>query len=105
MNGAVWDQLLRSLRLLDDAAFPVALGAVFSSVVDDAKMSAKAASHCVLEAGRRLRLSNDEIHQAEWLARFHHSLDEAPDLTLAELKRALAEPLAEDLLHILEARL
>lgn len=104
-GGLAWQQLLESFRQLGAASFPLALGAAFSAAVDEAGLTPKAASRCVLEAGKRLRLSNDEIDHAEWLVRCRHSLDEAPGLSLARLKRILAEPLAEDLLQMVEARL
>jgi poly(A) polymerase len=104
-GGSTWQQLLETFRQLKSATFPLVFGAAFSAVVDEAGVTQKVASQCVLEAGKRLRLSNDEIDHAEWLVRYRHSLDEAPGLSLARLKRILAQPLAEDLLLMVEARL
>ena len=97
--------MLSALHALGEVKFPIALGVLFCSAIDESGLLETWASQVVLDAGKRLRLSNDEIHDAEWLVRFRHVLRDAPGLSLARLKRVLAEPLFEDLLRLLEARL
>lgn len=101
----LWQELLTALSALGEVDFPIGLGLLFCSAIDQSGLTEKPASHVVLDAGKRLRLSNDEIHHAEWLVRFRDALSGAPELPLARLKRVLAEPLAGDLLTLLEARL
>ena len=101
----LWQELLTSLSALGEVDFPIGLGLLFCSAIDQSGLAEKPASHVVLDAGKRLRLSNDEIHHAEWLVRFRDALSCAQKLSLARLKRVLAQSLAEDLLALLEARL
>lgn len=101
----LWRELLTALSALGEVEFPIGLGLLFCSVIDQSGLAEKPASQVVLDAGKRLRLSNDEIQHAEWLVRFRDVLRSAPELSLARLKRVLAEPLAGDLLALLEARL
>lgn len=104
-SDALWAELLSGMEFLGDADFPLAFGMLFAAVLDERETVGKTESQVVSEAGKRLRLSNEEISQAEWLARHRHRLCEAPQLPLAPLKRVLAQPLAEALLQLLEARL
>ena len=101
----LWRELLTALTALGEMDFSIGLGLLFCSAIDQSGLAEKPASQLVLDAGKRLRLSNDEIHHAEWLVRFRDVLSCVQELSLARLKRVLSEPLAEDLLALLEARL
>ena len=54
---------------------------------------------------RRLKLSNHERERSTWLVAQRDALREAPELPLARLKRLLAHPYRDDLLHLFHARL
>jgi poly(A) polymerase len=102
---AAWSQLLRTLKRLGDATFPLAFGTLLCVIMDNADLPQKAAFRLVLKIGKRLRLSNDEIEHARWLVEFRNSINDASDLPLAQLKRILSESRIEDLLQMQEARL
>jgi poly(A) polymerase len=95
---AEWSRLLQHLRLLGDADFSVAFAAVFAAITDAQSLNANETAAAIDAAGRRLRLSNREIADAVWLTTHRHTLRDAASLSLAKLKRMLAEPLAGDLL-------
>ena len=95
---AEWSRLLQHLRLLADADFSVAFAAVFAAIADARNLNADDAAAAIDAAGRRLRLSNREIADANWLTTHRHALRDAASLSLARIKRTLAEPLAGDLL-------
>ncbi|MBI1312644.1 CCA tRNA nucleotidyltransferase [bacterium] len=95
-----WSRLLQHLRLLGEAGFPVAFAALFTAVADVQNLDLEATAIAVESAGRRLRLSNREIADAAWLVTHSRALRDAAGLSLARLKRTLAEPLALDLVKL-----
>lgn len=97
---AEWSRLLQHLRLLGDAEFPVALAAVFAAIADPQSLKDDEVTAVIDGVGRRLRLSNREITDAAWLTTHRHALRAAASLSLAKLKRTLAEPLAGELLKV-----
>ncbi len=99
-RDAEWTRLLQHLRLLGDADFSVAFAAVFAAIADSRKLDTDEAAAVIDAAGRRLRLSNREIADTAWLTAHRHAIRNAASLSLAALKRTLAEPLAGDLLKL-----
>lgn len=97
-DGDAWNRLLLRMRHLGTADFPVALASAFAAAGEAAALEPSRAAEMLEAAGRRLRCSNRDIADAAWLVRNQHAIRNASDLSLARLKRILAEPLAADLL-------
>lgn len=99
-----WDRLLNGLRLLVDPAFPLVLALLFESSILASGATSKAGVEAAVAAGRRLKLSNQEIDAATWLLKHRCSLDNASSLPLSQLKRILAQKLAPDLIALIRIR-
>jgi poly(A) polymerase len=89
-----WRDTLRRLELLKSPSFELAMAALLASGV---------ATRDVNKICLRFKLSNDETDRIVWLVAHQHDLDDAPQLSLATLKRRLAHPYCEDLLRLLNA--
>jgi poly(A) polymerase len=70
----------------------------------DAEERARGGAISAAAICRRLRLSNREIEDIEWLVAHQHDLDSAAELPLSRLKRLLAHPLIGDLLALVRVR-
>ncbi|MFP6763286.1 MAG: CCA tRNA nucleotidyltransferase [Planctomycetaceae bacterium] len=93
-----WEQLENGLQRLGETRFPVSLALILGAVFDaEGAASGSQAVAAVRKAGRRLRLSNEEIRDVSWLVANRHGLDDAPRISLARLKRTLNAPLCADL--------
>jgi poly(A) polymerase len=104
VNGD-WDKVEHALGELKTASFPTAFATLFSCVefaVDTA--DDESIGELIVSSGKDLRLSNDEIDQAEWIAKNLHRLDEAAALPLATLKRTLVHQFAGDLLEVMRVQ-
>ena len=89
-----WVETLRRLELLHQPSFELALAALLKSLP---------AKPTVYDICRRLKLSNEEIDRIVWLVAHQSDLDDAAGLSLAALKRCLANPCRDDLLQLLGA--
>jgi poly(A) polymerase len=89
-----WQVTLRRLDLLESPSFELAMAALLKPLSDQP---------IVGHVWRRLKLSNDECDRIEWLVAHQQDLDDAPQLSLAALKRTLAHPYFEDLLKLVRA--
>ena len=103
-SDEAWSVLIHRLEHLAHAGFPVALACVFSTIAEARGVDRFEMAEELRTAGRRLRLSNDEVVRAAWLVRHANALDEPECLSLAELKRTLAASYVDDLLQLLKAR-
>ncbi len=84
---------LSALRLLQEPSFELAFAMLLRDVSN-------------IEAiCRRLKLSNDELEKTAWLVRQQDALREPDKLSLAQLKRLLAQPFRDDLLALTRATL
>ncbi|NQV26198.1 MAG: CCA tRNA nucleotidyltransferase [Rhodopirellula sp.] len=104
-----WSQLVKSLRLLIEPTFALALAVLLAAAIEDQSSAADpgrdvAAANLAAKVGRRLKLSNHEIDDAGWLLKHRHSLDDASGLPLSPLKRVLAQRLAADLIALIRVR-
>lgn len=89
-----WKQVLDSLHLLHHPRFELCMAVLLGPVQD---------SSIVVSFCRRLKLSNDETDRIKWLHANRNSLNNAAQLTLAELKRTLSHTCRDDLLESLRA--
>ena len=89
-----WQVTLNRLELLELPSFELAIAALLKPLAD---------KHVVDKVCRRLKLSNDETDRISWLVAHQNDLDDAPNLSLAALKRTLAHPYCEDLLKLSRA--
>lgn len=89
-----WTSTLGSLELLHHPSFELALAALLKPLPP---------LPMVHDICRRLKLSNVETENTVWLIAHQSDLDQASNLSLAKLKRCLAEPLHEELLKLMEA--
>lgn len=97
-NTDAWARLLQHLRLLGNTDFPVALAAVLATITDR-QLNESLSGQQVEIIGKRLRLSNREISDAGWILAHRETLQDASSLSLAQLKRLLAQPLAAALIQ------
>ncbi len=98
-----WALMRNMLRLLQAPSFPLAFAVLHDDVSDCGSDSADAIL-VTAEAGKRLRLSNDEIAAAVWLLKHRNSLRSASTQSLARLKRVLSEPGGRELLSLLRVQ-
>lgn len=89
-----WNDTLRRLEFLEQPSFELALAALLMP------LSAKSV---VSEICRRFKLSNLETDRIVWLVEHQHDLDQPSQLSLARLKRCLANPFGDDLLRLMTA--
>lgn len=87
---------LRMLDQLQQPSFELALAVLLHS------LPAKPVAY---DACRRLKLSNEEIDRITWLVAHQDDLANAPEQSLARLKRTLAHPCRDDLLSLLRVKL
>ncbi len=105
-----WQQVLAKLRLLQAPTFPLAWAALLECTMEKISQShggdrAEVSALQAIEAiGRRLKFSNKEIEDAAWLLKHRRALDNASGKTHAQLKRVLAEPLAQELISLIRVR-
>ena len=86
-----WQITLRRLELLESPSFELAMAALLKPLSDKS---------VVEKVCRRLKLSNDECDRIAWLVAHQTDLDDAPQLSLAALKRTLAHPYRDDLIKL-----
>lgn len=91
-----YEATLRSLSLLEDPSFELAMAVLLHTIADERK---------VHEICRRLKLSNDETNRITWLVAHQDDLLRSPTLPLAPLKRILAHPYRDDLIALLRVKL
>jgi poly(A) polymerase len=87
---------LHMLHLLDEPRFELALAALLHMLP---------AEPTVRDICLRLKLSNEEKDRTVWLVAHQDDLRAAPEFSLAQLKRALSHPYADDQLKLLHVRL
>jgi poly(A) polymerase len=97
---AEWEAVLLALQSLQTDRFSVAFAVLFSCC-DFVGVASSKIANWLVDSGKELRLSNEEIDAAEWLVKNVHRLDSAETLPLATLKRTLVQPLASDLLELM----
>lgn len=93
-NEEALRRTMHMLQLLDQPRFELALATLLNTVPEHAE------SIC-----RRLRLSNHETAAVVWLLDHRDSLDNAPELPRARLKRLMAHRLFGDLLSLARVKL
>lgn len=98
------ERLLSLLNALDEPSFPLAFATLLLPVAESSQLPLHETCELAQNASHRLKLSNRETHDAGWLLSSRDSLNNASTLSLASLKRVLANPLARDLLHLMTAR-
>jgi poly(A) polymerase len=109
-DSSRWSRLTSRLRLLVEPnvalAFAVLLEAAgeCGNVGECGSEGACAVAKLADQAGRRLKLSNQEINDAGWLLKHRRSLDNAATLRLSTLKRVLSQRLASDLIALIRVR-
>lgn len=98
-----WHLTRNMLRLLQAPSFPLAF-AVLHDRVDACDNESADVISVTTEAGKRLRLSNDEIAAAVWQLKHRDTLRMAETRTVARLKRTLAESGGRELLSYLRVQ-
>lgn len=88
------------LRLLQQPSFPLAL-ATLHDRLGDCGFESFDPMQRVIDAGRRLKLSNQEIDAAAWLLKHRATIRKASQQSLARLKRTLCEPGAYELVDLM----
>ncbi len=92
---STFDISLRMLALFDAPSFPLAFSALLQALPVET----------VRDIGKRLRLSNEEIDRTTSLVAMQDTLRTAPTMSLAQLKRILAQPQRDELLALLRVKL
>jgi poly(A) polymerase len=102
-----WLRTLDMLEHLGEATFEDAMAALLHTVPcpERTRRRDEGTSGTVRAICRRLRLSNEELEQIEWLVSRRHALDDPSCLSVAQLKRLLAHPWSTALRNLLRARL
>jgi poly(A) polymerase len=90
--NSVWQETLERLPLLEEPSFELAAAALLASLPD--------AAHAARAAGKRLRLSNDEIDTIAWLLAHKADVLASKTKSLAQLKRLLVNPRARELIEL-----
>ncbi|MDA0808198.1 MAG: CCA tRNA nucleotidyltransferase [Planctomycetota bacterium] len=103
-DSSRWRRLTSRLRLLVEPNVALAFAVLLEAAGDCASEGACAVSKLADQAGRRLKLSNQEINDAGWLLKHRRSLDNASTLPLSTLKRVLSQRLATDLIALIRVR-
>ncbi|MBL6707616.1 MAG: CCA tRNA nucleotidyltransferase [Planctomycetaceae bacterium] len=103
-DSSRWRRLTSRLRLLVEPNVALAFAVLLDAAGDCASEGACAVSKLADQAGRRLKLSNQEINEAGWLLKHRRSLDNASTLPLSTLKRVLSQRLAADLIALIRVR-
>lgn len=99
-NRQSWDLLLRRLELLRSPSFELALAVTLSV---SAEQRPREVADLVSTCCRRLKLSNKELEQTQWLLENRDSLRNAEQQPVAQLKRLLIHPQISDLLAFARA--
>jgi poly(A) polymerase len=86
-----WSTTLNRIDLLEQPSFELAFAALVQAL--DARPT-------VMTICRRLKLSNEESDSIIWLVEHQADLNQAPQLSLAALKRLLAHPLSARLIAL-----
>ena len=89
---AEWTVTLRRLQLLNSPGFELAFAALLVALLEADRLGGPIC--------KRLRMSNEEVGQVEWLLRHIVGLRMSLTKTVAELKRLLAQPAARDLIEL-----
>ena len=90
-----WTEGLKTLERLEQPCFELALAVLLMSISDVTVTE---------RICRRLKLSNDETERTIWIVAHQRDLDDARQLSLANLKRTLSHPYRDDLLAFQRAR-
>lgn len=102
-DAGEWDVTLHMLQLLQAPSFELAAAVLWHAVGigDDGTPATDERIAAVAETiGERLRLSNQETGRIGQLLAHRHALRDAPRLSLATLKRLMAQPFIEELLEL-----
>lgn len=91
-----FEATLQMLHLLREPRFELTMATLLHTLPADP---------AVRTICRRLKLSNEETDRIVWLAAHQDDPRDAPNWTLAQLKRALAHPYHDDQLQLLHAKL
>lgn len=97
-NAPRWLRTLAMLDRLEAPGFELALATLLFELAT--LHSPEAAAKMAGELGRRLRFSNRELEHLSWLLAHCRVLHEAPQWTLAKLKRLFADPRIGDLIRL-----
>ena len=89
-RSSEWESILRRLELQSTSSFELAMATLLCL------LHGTTGPQAICE---RLKLSNHETHQILWLLKHCDDLENAQQLSLASLKRRLAQPLVELLLE------
>lgn len=95
MSAEDLERAFQMLSLLDSPDFELAMATLLHALT----------GKNVRTICRRLKLSNEETDRIAWLVSQQHALEQAPTLTLAQLKQLLAHRYCNDLLKLTHARL
>jgi poly(A) polymerase len=87
-----WTVTLRRLQLLNAPGFELAFAALLWALPEADQASGRIC--------KRLRMSNEEVGQVEWLLRHLGDLRASQTKTAAQLKRLLVHPAARDLIEL-----
>lgn len=98
-----WQLTRHMLRLLQAPSFPLAFAVLHDRLADCDSKSADLLA-VVTAAGKRLRLSNDEIAATVWQLKHRATLRSASTLSASRLKRTLSEPGGHELLSYLRVQ-
>jgi poly(A) polymerase len=99
-----WTRTLNVLDRLETERFDVAAAVLLRALhVEHQHRRLPSGTGTVGSVARRLKLSNEQRAEIEWLVDHQHALDTAQELSLAQLKRLLAQPLMPDLIAIARA--
>lgn len=113
--GTAWQTTLRMLQLLRNPSFELAAAALFHAIAHKSAAPAsptpdrqtrkqRVADDPVRQICRRLRLSNQETDHICWLTSMQDALNDAPQQSLATLKRILAHARHADLVELLRVK-
>lgn len=100
-----WSHTLDLLDQLRDPCFELCMAALLHTIPcpPDEGRRASPGDGTVAGICRRLKLSNRERKHICWLVQHQRALDDAPQQSLAQLKRLLAEPYINDLIELTRA--
>jgi poly(A) polymerase len=104
LESGDWACVEQALSELKSSSFPTAFAMLFICTEFDSEnvsQSGQDIAKSVVSSGKQLKLSNEEIEQAEWISKNLHRLDNAQALPLATLKRTLVHKHASDLLEVM----
>lgn len=99
-NETLWEYALRTVSLLHDPSFELAFATLLVTTNKPGSNFNAAGCHALC---KRFRLSNQETNHICWLFEHQHDLLQAPDLSLAQLKRLFAHNQSHDLLAMMHA--